>query len=134
MAHRGAEGALLVGLGALLGVGTAMTNSAGLLCSLCMELDVFGNVQISLLTFCGDSVAQRTPELLIICTRLEAKMCACKIDGDLQLMPPKCKALRYFIVCLSSHTAFMVRYMCCYFCASLINGCHSFDYSVMMAV
>lgn len=67
-------------------------------------------------------------------SRLEAEFCVCKIDGDLQLMPPKCKALHYFLVCLSSHTAFMVRYICCYFNASLINGCQSFDYSVTMAV
>lgn len=59
---------MLVGLGALLGVGTAMTNNAGLLCLQCTQLDVFSNVQISILTFCGDSVAQRTPELSIFCT------------------------------------------------------------------
>lgn len=92
-------------------------------------------MQICLLHFSGDSMAQRTTELLIICSPgWEAKLYICKIEGDLQLMPPKCKELHYFIVYFSSHTAFMVRCMCCYFNASLINGCHSFDYSVMMAV
>lgn len=110
-------------------------SKAGLLRSVWVELGVGTGVQFSLSTFCGDSVARRTTELLIICSPgWEAKLRVCKMDGDLQLTPPKCKALHYFIVYFSSYTAFMVRCMCCYFNASLINGCHSFDYSFMMAV
>lgn len=55
-------------VGCQLGVGTVMTSDAGLLCSVCAELDVCSKVQISLLTFCVDSVTQRMTELLIICS------------------------------------------------------------------
>lgn len=51
--------------GCQLGAGTVMTGNEDLLCSMCTELDVCSKVQGSLLTFCVDSVAQRTTELLI---------------------------------------------------------------------
>jgi len=55
---------VLAGCG--LRVGTVMTSGGGLLCLVCTELDVCSKAQISLLTFCGESVAQRTIELLVI--------------------------------------------------------------------
>lgn len=56
--------------GCQLRMGTAMTSDAGLLCAACTELDVCSKMQISFLNFffCGDSVAQRMTDLLLICS------------------------------------------------------------------